>query len=77
MPEMNKGQTTGIMASVACPWCGLSLDLRELYAQTVLEKGATVTCDDPPARGRRGGCGRIIEVVAIDTRPRVILRQRH
>ena len=75
--SQSKEQTAGVIASVPCPWCGLSLDLRELLAQTVLEKGCTITCDDPPAKGRRGGCGRIVEVVAIDTRPRVILKQRH
>jgi hypothetical protein len=61
-------QVVGPISAVPCPWCGKTNDMRELYAQQVLEKGARVDCDH---------CHLVSEVVVVDTRPRVVLKQRH
>lgn len=68
MAERHKGRTMGVIASVPCPWCNKANDFRELHAQTVLEQGCTASCDH---------CGKMMIVEAIDTRPRVIVRQKH
>ena len=68
MADRSKAQTIGPVSAVPCPWCGHTNDMRELHAQTVLEKGATVDCDR---------CKKHSEVVVIDARPRVVLRQKH
>ncbi len=56
-------KTHGPIASVPCPWCKRSNDLRGMAE---LEKGDIVTC---------AGCDQKVRVVAVKTMPEIILEQ--
>lgn len=66
--EQHKKAVMGPVSGVPCPWCGGKNDCRELQEQMLLEKGCVIDCDH---------CKRKSVVVEIDTRPRIILKQKH
>lgn len=57
-------KTIGPISAVQCPHCGKHNDMRALSEQHLLEQGAKVDCDH---------CKQLSTIVAIDTRPRVVL----
>lgn len=58
--------TSGPAHKVPCAHCGADLDLRDLEAQSLLEHGSNVICDD---------CNRPSEIVRVQKVTVVSLRQ--
>lgn len=74
--ERHKKAVMGPVSGVPCPWCGAKNDFREIQGGFAgeeglgvdYEEGAVVGCDH---------CKHPSEIVKIDRRPRIILRQYH
>lgn len=68
MPDHRTDKTVGPVSAVPCPWCGKTNDCRAIEEARLLEKGNVIDCDH---------CHRKSEIVGVDTRPRIILKQHH
>jgi hypothetical protein len=68
MPEHRTDKTVGPVSAVPCPWCGRTNDCRGIQESHLLEKGNIIDCDH---------CKRKSVIEAVDTRPRVVLKQYH
>jgi hypothetical protein len=61
-----KQRVIGPVSAVPCPHCGKHNDMRGLLETQLLDTGTKVDCDH---------CKRISTIVAVDSRPRILVEK--